>query len=114
MRTDTTLAINLAILRSRVPESGDIETKLLATMEAARRDIWITANEEDWFRAAVGAVMDHYGSDSEEWDRLARELKGMRLLNAGMEVGSLDAFVKHMDGFEPVGLQRLWRQSGGD
>lgn len=68
---------------------GGLTEKLSAAMNEAV-DHWLVTNEDERFRAAVGAVMVHYGEGSEEFARLQEEMRDLNRLSAAlnaMQVG---------------------------
>ena len=54
-------------------EDGDLTDKIKAAMKCTK-DHWMCTNETDQFIAAIGAVMNHYGKDSAEHERLLNEV----------------------------------------
>src|SRR5712671_2824152 len=61
--------------------TGGLEDKLRAAMNAAK-DHWMVLDKDVQLRGAIGAVMLHYGKDSEEYKRLAFEVEQLRKLSA--------------------------------
>ena len=105
------MAVGVMALASSVPEEGGVEDKLRAVMRAAPEQIWFSIDPDIQIRCSIGAVMEHYGKNSDEWERLTHELESIKLLNAGLQVGSLDALIAHTkDGPEPIGIIRIWEE----
>ena len=98
---------------------GDLIEKVEAAMRITK-DHWLCTIPDERFRAAVGAVMLHYGKDSEEFSRLESEMKGLQKLSvffSALEAGvQLDAVAwehqieEDSDANPRVGLVRIWLQ----
>lgn len=88
-----------------------LEQRLRAAMRATRHH-WMATNEEDRFKAAIGAVMLSYGEGSDEWKRLAWEVQQLGKISAMQQAAlaglsiSLDSL--DFSGGEPIGLLALW------
>lgn len=92
---------------------GGIEEKLLIAMRHTRNH-WLLREEEGRFKAAVGAVMTHYGEESAEFAQLAEETRRINLMNEflrAVQAGLNVSLPEDMDmNFVPVGLVNLWQQ----
>jgi hypothetical protein len=94
-------------------EQGSLLGMLKAAMKATRNH-WMCLNEDKQFRAAVGAVMLHYGKDSEEYERLGKEMDSLNKASAvftALQVGvpiDWESMETESD-YEPIGLLKLWK-----
>lgn len=73
---------------------------------------WITTNEDECFRAAVGALMLSYGQGTPEFERIEAEMQVINQLSAmfnAAEVGLSVTPPEMEEGFEPIGLLGLWQ-----
>ena len=71
-------------------------------------------DEDDQIKAAIGAVMSHYGEGSDEWDQLSTELQHLGRFNAAMTAVDQGVGVDWEsipDGFKAVGILRLWHET---
>lgn len=95
--------------------TGDITEKLKIAMNITRGH-WLITDEDERFRSAIGAVMMHYGKDSQEFKRLEWELVQLRKISAGlnaMQQGisvDLESMVSEESEFKPIGLMKLWKE----
>lgn len=95
---------------------GDIRAKLLVAMRSTRASDFCH-HEPDQFKAAVGAVMQHYGVGSPEWRRLEEELKVLAVLSVVIESAHLEieCTIPTIETQpEPLGLLALWMIAKGE
>lgn len=110
MGISTSVMVAITELRTVAKEEGTVKERLLATMKEARSH-WLVTNDEEQFKAAVGAVIME--SDHETQERIRAE---MRVLNtvgaaaAGIPV-DWEAFVEDVPS-DPIGLLALWQSTG--
>ncbi len=97
-------------------ETGDLPDLLRVAMRLTR-DHWLLANEEAQFRAAVSAVMLHYGEVSEEYKRLNWEIENLKRFQAAITAAQVGVLVDfsgvlsdNESGYQPVGLLELWHE----
>lgn len=96
--------------------SGGLKEKLLASMKSAK-DHWMVEDKDKQFHGALAAVMTHYGIASPEYQRIKTEIDGLQQLTAfinAMQVGLSVELPKKQDGFEPLGLMKMWRKVNKD
>jgi len=109
-----TIQIAMAEAKSDVEKAeGGLLEKLKAAMKATH-DHWMVTNEDEQFRAAIGAVMVFYGQGSEEFKRLEWEMGNLNRFSAALsasQVGVSVDFGSILDEqeYEPIGLLKLWR-----
>lgn len=93
--------------------AGGLEDKLRAAMNAAK-DHWMVLDKDTQLRGAIGAVMIHYGQDSEEYRRLAYEVDALRKLSAFLTAAQagLDVSIPELGGERPerIGIVDLWNE----
>lgn len=115
---NTMLALFISEAKPKVAEAGTIEEKLKAAMTLAA-DHWMITQQDDRFKVAVGAVMDHYGEGSDEFKRLAWEMKSLSKLGVmldaaklgmGLDVESLETMANDRP-YEPLGLMKMWLET---
>ena len=78
---------------------------------------WMCTNEDEQFRAAIGAVMLHYGKGSDEFIQLETEMKSLNKVSAvihaaqaGLSV-NFDSILNAEDNeYKPIGLLKLWQE----
>lgn len=73
---------------------------------------FMTTNEDEQFRASVGALMLSYGEGTPEFDRIQAEMRMINQLSAMLnaaQVGLTTGVPEMEEGFEPIGLMGLWR-----
>jgi hypothetical protein len=99
-----------------ISEAQGIEDRLKASMKLAKNH-WLVTDEDERFKAAVGAVMQSYGPGSPEWTQLETELKALAQVSSminsaqvGLSVG-LDSIELPPEDFKPIGLLRMWRET---
>jgi hypothetical protein len=116
MSNDAMLMIVVSECKHAVEDCiGGLEDKLRAAMNAAKNH-WMVLDKDTQFRGAVGAVMIHYGKDSEEYKRLAYEVDAMRKLSAFISAAQADLSVELPETSdeprpEPVGIMKLWQEA---
>lgn len=109
----TSMTIAIQQIKINLPE-GDLKTKLKAAMREAK-DHWLVTREDEQFRCAVGAVMLHYGPDTEEFKRLEWEMGNLNRFSAAMvaaQTGVNVDFASVLDTdqkYEPIGLLAMWK-----
>ena len=110
--------MNIAISEAQnaIKDDGTLIEKLKTVMLVTQNH-WMCTNEDEQFRAAVGAVMLHYGKDSDEFVRLEREMKSLNKLSAalhaaqaGVSVNFDSALDAEDNEYKPIGLLQLWRE----
>ena len=116
MSNDAMLSLVVSECKRPVEDcAGGLEDKLRAAMNAAK-DHWMVLDKDTQFRGAVGAVMLHYGKDSEEYKRLAYEVDALRKLSAFLAAAQagLSVGVPEMEEPkpEPIGIMKLWQEIG--
>ena len=93
---------------------GSLDDRLLAAMNAAKGH-WMVLDKDTQFRGAVGAVMQHYGQDSDEYKRMAHELESLRKFSAfiaASQAGLSTNFPEPAeDAPKPIGMMGLWHQA---
>lgn len=90
-----------------------IEAKFRAAAHVTRGH-WLCTNQDEQFRAAVGAVMVDYGPNTPEFERLAVEMKSIQTLNAIFTAAQSGPSVNITDDLpegEPIGLLNIWQES---
>jgi hypothetical protein len=95
--------------------SGDVVEKLKAAMKATRNH-WMATNEDEQFKAAVIAVMLHYGEGTDEYNRLKWELENLKRFSAalsaaqaGISVDFTSVVQEEEKANKPIGLLKLWK-----
>ena len=92
---------------------GDLKEKIRASMNAAK-DHFMVRDRDIQFRGAIGAVMQHYGKESDEYKRMASEIDGLRKLSAmlsAMQAGlSVSIPDVEDDAPEPIGMMKMWHE----
>jgi hypothetical protein len=94
---------------------GSIE-KLLRKAMSITKGHWVCTDEDDQFGAAVGAVMLHFGEDSEEFARLKWEMGNISRFSAALSTAQLGVQVdmstvlKTHEKFTAIGLAKLWTE----
>src|SRR3990167_2431519 len=96
--------------------AGGLEDKLRAAMNVAK-DHWMVLDRDTQFRGAIGAVMSHYGQDSEEYKRMEHEIDSLRQLSAflaasqaGLAVALPDTTDTQQERPEPIGIMKIWHE----
>lgn len=107
--------IALTEAQSAIGGDGTLIEKLKTAM-LTTRDHWMCTDENEQFKAAVGAVMLHYGQNSDEFVRLEREMKSLNKVSAALNAAQAGVSVDFNsildakgDEYEPLGLLKLWR-----
>src|SRR3990167_8099398 len=113
--SDTMLALVIAECEHPVKQcGGDLKAKLVAAMNSAK-DHWMVLDDDTQFRGAIGAVMQHYGKDSNEWRTLEDEINALRKVSAFLAAAQAGLTVNLQDlefngpKTEPIGLIKMWR-----
>ena len=113
---NSVMIIAITEMLQTINESQGIEDRLKASMKIAKHH-WLVTAEDERFKAAVGAVMQSYGHGSPEWTQLETELKGLAQMSAiinaaqaGLVVDA-DSIELPPEGFKPIGLTKLWRET---
>ena len=117
--SDTMLALVMAECEHPVKQcAGDLKAKLRAAMNSAK-DHWMVTDDDTQFRGSVGAVMKHYGKESNEWRALEDEINALRKVSAflaavqaGLTVNLPDLGVDEPKS-ESIGLIKMWREIKG-
>lgn len=95
-----------------VGDSIEARFRAVITPEALSAGCWMTTNEDEKFRAAVGAVMVSYGGDSPEFDRIRREMEQINRFSAWIQAAqvglTIEPPVADDDALQPIGLLGLW------
>lgn len=114
MTTNAMLALVMAECRGPVDRcTGDIKDKLRAAMQAAKGH-WMVLDHDTQLRGAIGAVMEHYGKDSPEWERLSAEVEMLRKFSAFLQAAQsgLQCDPPELpEGHEAIGIMGLWHDS---
>jgi hypothetical protein len=111
LKMDLPVQLQIAMLEAQlaVVAGASIEDQLRAAMDVTRNH-WMCTDEDQQFRAAVGAVMLHYGAGTPQFIRLERETRQLQHLSAAMSGLSVDwEQALGGDDYEPIGLLSLWR-----
>jgi len=107
-----TMLIAITEASDRVKRDGaslPLEDRLRLSFSVTRHH-WLVTNEDERFKAGVGGVL--LSASPDEQTRLAAEMRVLGTLSAAMTgvpiaAGALET------GQEPVGLLRIWKESGG-
>ena len=105
-------SLQIAILEIKhkvaaLPAETTLEDKLTAAMRDARHH-WMVTNEDEQFRAAVGAVM--LNSDDDTRRRIEKEMLALRTLGTAMDGVPVD-FSSVEVPEDPIGLLALWKDT---
>jgi hypothetical protein len=108
-----TLLIAMTEAGHAIVAGAPLTDQLRAAM-GVTRDHWVCTNEDEQFRAAVGAVMTHYGAESLEYARLKWELAQLQRFSAALGASQAGVGMDWTDvlkesEYEPIGLLGLWR-----
>lgn len=98
-----------ASARDAIMRAETLDDKFRVAFKEAN-NYWLSTDEDIRFKGGIGAVMLSVGIDSPEYERIATELKSLSHLAALMSGIPLDlsAISPLPDGFEPIGLTKLW------
>jgi hypothetical protein len=110
-------SVSIAIqeIKHYIPSEGDLIEKLKFAMAQAKNH-WLLTKDDEQFRAAVGAVMLHYGEGSEEFERIEWEMGNINRFSAalvaaeqgvGVDFGSV---LSSDQEYDSIGLLGLWRE----
>lgn len=106
------MRIAMAEAASSVKKAEGIEAKFKAAANVTRGH-WMCTDEDQQFRAAVGAVMIDYGASSPEFARIDAEMTSIEMLNAiitAAQSGVGISLPDELPDFERVGLLDMWRE----
>jgi hypothetical protein len=114
------IAIVIAESKAAIkPSDLSIEDRFRSAAKVAKSH-WLVTDESDRFKGAVGAVMESFGSDSPEFERIRIEVESIAKLNAFLNaaqagvgvasVGALEDALNTPADFEPIGLMAIWRE----
>src|SRR5882762_5263519 len=114
MSNDVMLSLVVSECERHVKDCpGGLEDKLRAAMNAAK-DHWMVLDKDTQLRGAIGAVMLHYGKDSEEYKRLAYEVDALRKLSAFLSAAQagLNVSAPELEAERPkrVGIIDMWNK----
>lgn len=102
MELNNCVLIAITQIAEDVVPTKKLRTRLRAAMQDARKH-WAITNEDDEFRAAIGAVLVKATDD--EKTRINNELQVLKALNAGGNINGVDL------GENPIGLLKLWKET---
>lgn len=105
---DHAVAIAAQVIESEaeIKQEMSLEDRLRAAMGCGR-DHWMVTDEDERFRASVGAVL--LSANEDERERIAVELRGLRDLSALLNGVPVD--VTRIERQEnPIGLMRIWKE----
>lgn len=94
---------------------GGLVEKLEASMRAVSNH-WMVTNKDEQFQAAIGAVMDFYGGESEEVRHIEWEIGNIKRINSVLNSASngiqldWETVIEESDEFESVGLINMWQE----
>lgn len=116
MNSQFSVGMHLAITeaKSSLVATDSLEDQLRAAMQVTRNH-WMCTDEDEQFRAAIGAVMLHYGEESEEYKRLSSEMAKLRKVNAFLQAAQaglsvdLSLLPDEDNQYEPIGLLGMWK-----
>lgn len=106
------LTIALSIFqRYAVGDTIEERFRNCVTREHVSEACFMTTNEDEQFRAAVGAVMLSYGVGSPEFERIEAEMTGIQKFSAYLRAAGAGLNVEPPDiesTEQPIGLLGLW------
>lgn len=99
-------ALMIAIIeaKSAAKDERTLEKKLKASMNVTKNH-WMLTNEDDRFRAAIGAVL--LLSNEVDKERIVKEMEQLKILSLIMSGASVD-FMKFEKLENPIGLMKMW------
>lgn len=101
------LRIAIADAQTAVKAGDSLEDRLRAAMGRTHGH-WLITDEDEQFRAAIGAVM--LDASEDERERLEAEIHKLKTLSALVSGVPVDMDrVNSADDPEPVGLMKLWK-----
>jgi hypothetical protein len=110
---DNCIAILITETKLAAEENGgSIVDRFKAAKEVAKSH-WLVTNEDTRFRGAIGGVMMSYGEGTPEYERIEKEMRMLNQFSAMMQAAKAGLSVQAPDtedGFEPIGLLKLWRE----
>lgn len=102
--TGVAVAAQMIAADANITAEGTLEDRLRRAMENGK-DQWLITDEDERFRASVGAVL--LSATEDEKERLGAELRALRDFSALMRGLPID--VTRIETPEnPVGLMKLW------
>ena len=105
------VSIAISILRDYVPKDGSLKYRLRETMAKAWHECgWILTADDDYIKAAVGAVMMEAGEGSDDFENLSKELRALGALSAAMSGIPVNMELVEMPE-DPVGVLGLWSEA---
>lgn len=108
----TTVAIAITGLK-QYAIGATIEERFQAVIRPERisEACFMTTDEDEQFRAAVGAVMLSYGAGTPEFKRMEIEMHAIRQFSAWLSAtqAGLHSDMPNLDVPEPIRLIELWR-----
>src|SRR4051794_9202399 len=109
MNISASMSIAIAEAKIAPEQEPDLDSQLRAAMKATH-DHWLITNEEERFKAAVGAVI--VISDQATRVRIAQEIRILGSVSAAITGVPVDFSALLDDNFEPIGLLRMWKELG--
>lgn len=91
----------------REPEDTPFEQRIEAAMRSAN-NAWVTSNEEDRFKGAIGGLLLASNVTTEEKERIKSEMEGIKTLSAMMAGVPVD-FERVKVPENTIGLLAMWR-----
>ena len=96
-----------------------LEDNLLAAMKSARNN-WMAPSDDDALNGAVAGTMMFYGEGTPEYERLSRDFKMLKKVNAALHAAMSGVPVDFSDlidqeeqdnANEPIKFMNLWRKA---
>ncbi len=109
--------IGIQMIRPKIVDIDGTEAKLKEAMRIAEDACFMSHEEDNFFKAAVGAVLLEIGTDHPDHRNLEAELKMMAGLHAAVGGVPVDfaALISEMpDDVEPLGRMKMWREREGE
>jgi len=109
--------IGIQSIRPKIADIEGTKAKLKEAMRVAEDACFMSYEEDNIFKAAVGAVLQDIGIDHPDFRNIEAELKMLQSLNAAVAGVPVDfaALVDEMPGdVEPLGLTKMWRERKGE
>lgn len=107
MAINNSILVAVTELKQSVDADKPITERLKAAMAQARQH-WLVTNEDDQFRAAIGAVL--LSATDDEKARIESELKALRALSAAT-AGVPINFAALDTQKDPIGLLKIWKET---
>ena len=114
----TKVMVGIAEAQAHLGGVEELEQKLDIAMKHMK-DHWMVTNEDHRFRAAIGAVMEHYGTGTKEYKWLSFEIKQLSKAAALIQASQAGLVVdlEHStleedkpEGYETIGLVKMWKE----